>query len=195
MRGSSVALASARKHVNSQSCSSTVLVYIACDAAASRCWTTSSDPRHFLCMAPMVRLASRPGPSALRAAAGRGECARRPSIRALQSRCVATNAALREPDVEFPSGAPSGGLPPAQTPSRQAARERIQAIEKAKPFSDFLTDKFQRQHDYLRISITERCNLRCLYCMPEGAQLPSTYQCNPANVMQRAYRFPRLRLC
>ncbi|PHH69351.1 hypothetical protein CDD80_6800 [Ophiocordyceps camponoti-rufipedis] len=24
-----------------------------------------------------------------------------------------------------------------------------------------------RRHDYLRISITERCNLRCLYCMPE----------------------------
>ncbi|KKA31044.1 hypothetical protein TD95_002974 [Thielaviopsis punctulata] len=36
-----------------------------------------------------------------------------------------------------------------------------------KPFSDFLTDTFQRQHDYLRISVTERCNLRCLYCMPE----------------------------
>ena len=37
----------------------------------------------------------------------------------------------------------------------------------AKPFSDFLTDTFHRQHDYLRISITERCNLRCVYCMPE----------------------------
>ncbi|CAI7606756.1 unnamed protein product [Penicillium crustosum] len=36
-----------------------------------------------------------------------------------------------------------------------------------RPFSDFLTDKFHRQHDYLRISVTERCNLRCLYCMPE----------------------------
>lgn len=30
-----------------------------------------------------------------------------------------------------------------------------------------LTDKFGRQHDYLRISLTERCNLRCFYCMPE----------------------------
>ncbi|KAI5246844.1 molybdenum cofactor biosynthesis prote [Aureobasidium subglaciale] len=44
---------------------------------------------------------------------------------------------------------------------------RRQAIKQAKPFSDFLTDKFKRQHDYLRISVTERCNLRCLYCMPE----------------------------
>jgi cyclic pyranopterin phosphate synthase len=38
----------------------------------------------------------------------------------------------------------------------------------AKPFSAFLTDRFKRQHNYLRISITERCNLRCLYCMPEN---------------------------
>ncbi|ODV92140.1 hypothetical protein CANCADRAFT_82613 [Tortispora caseinolytica NRRL Y-17796] len=45
-----------------------------------------------------------------------------------------------------------------------ARRARIQ---NAKPFSEFLTDSFGRQHDYLRISISERCNLRCLYCMPE----------------------------
>ena len=30
-----------------------------------------------------------------------------------------------------------------------------------------LTDKHQRQHTYLRLSVTERCNLRCTYCMPE----------------------------
>ena len=30
-----------------------------------------------------------------------------------------------------------------------------------------LTDTFGRFHDYLRISLTERCNLRCVYCMPE----------------------------
>ena len=28
------------------------------------------------------------------------------------------------------------------------------------PFSDFLTDTLGRQHNYLRISITEKCNLR-----------------------------------
>lgn len=37
----------------------------------------------------------------------------------------------------------------------------------AQPFSSFLTDTFGRSHTYLRISITERCNLRCQYCMPE----------------------------
>lgn len=30
-----------------------------------------------------------------------------------------------------------------------------------------LTDQFGRIHDYMRISLTERCNLRCFYCMPE----------------------------
>ena len=30
-----------------------------------------------------------------------------------------------------------------------------------------LTDQFNRTHNYLRISLTERCNLRCTYCMPE----------------------------
>jgi molybdenum cofactor biosynthesis protein A len=30
-----------------------------------------------------------------------------------------------------------------------------------------LTDTFGRKHTYLRISLTEKCNLRCLYCMPE----------------------------
>lgn len=30
-----------------------------------------------------------------------------------------------------------------------------------------LSDTFGRFHNYLRISVTERCNLRCTYCMPE----------------------------
>ncbi|MDF2924116.1 MAG: MoaA [Paenibacillaceae bacterium] len=30
-----------------------------------------------------------------------------------------------------------------------------------------LEDRFHRVHDYLRISVTDRCNLRCVYCMPE----------------------------
>ncbi|VDM79924.1 unnamed protein product, partial [Strongylus vulgaris] len=29
------------------------------------------------------------------------------------------------------------------------------------------TDTHGRAHNYLRISLTEKCNLRCLYCMPE----------------------------
>ncbi|GMV53870.1 MAG: GTP 3',8-cyclase MoaA [Chlorobi bacterium] len=30
-----------------------------------------------------------------------------------------------------------------------------------------LVDRFGRVHNYLRISLTERCNFRCVYCMPE----------------------------
>lgn len=30
-----------------------------------------------------------------------------------------------------------------------------------------LTDKYGRSHTYLRISLTDNCNLRCFYCMPE----------------------------
>ena len=29
-----------------------------------------------------------------------------------------------------------------------------------------LVDQFSRHHRYLRISLTDRCNLRCVYCMP-----------------------------
>ena len=31
-----------------------------------------------------------------------------------------------------------------------------------------MLDQFSRRIDYLRISITDRCNLRCQYCMPDG---------------------------
>jgi cyclic pyranopterin phosphate synthase len=34
------------------------------------------------------------------------------------------------------------------------------------PF-DPLTDSFGRVHDNLRLSVTDRCNVRCFYCMPE----------------------------
>ena len=30
-----------------------------------------------------------------------------------------------------------------------------------------MLDKFNRKINYLRISVTDRCNLRCVYCMPE----------------------------
>lgn len=36
-----------------------------------------------------------------------------------------------------------------------------------------LVDSFGRVHDYLRISLTETCNLRCTYCMPDELQVPS----------------------
>ena len=38
--------------------------------------------------------------------------------------------------------------------------------------NNILLDSHGRDHNYLRISLVERCNLRCFYCMPaEGVQL------------------------
>ena len=34
-----------------------------------------------------------------------------------------------------------------------------------------MKDQYGRNIDYMRISVTDRCNLRCRYCMPEGIDL------------------------
>ncbi|EME85987.1 uncharacterized protein MYCFIDRAFT_210378 [Pseudocercospora fijiensis CIRAD86] len=74
-------------------------------------------------------------------------------------RGVATAASvdIHEPEPYIPDSTPI-------VPSRP---DRKEAVRNAKPFSEFLTDTYDRQHDYLRISLTEKCNLRCTYCMPE----------------------------
>ena len=33
-------------------------------------------------------------------------------------------------------------------------------------------DRYHRDIHYLRLSVTDRCNLRCRYCMPDGAKIP-----------------------
>uniref|UniRef100_A0A7C9A2Y1 GTP 3',8-cyclase n=1 Tax=Opuntia streptacantha TaxID=393608 RepID=A0A7C9A2Y1_OPUST len=48
----------------------------------------------------------------------------------------------------------------------------VEGSTKGNPVSDMLVDSFGRLHTYLRISLTERCNLRCQYCMPsDGVEL------------------------
>ncbi|XP_077856154.1 molybdenum cofactor biosynthesis protein 1 isoform X4 [Macaca mulatta] len=59
----------------------------------------------------------------------------------------------------------------------ELSRRRQFLREHAAPFSAFLTDSFGRQHSYLRISLTEKCNLRCQYCMPEEG-VPLTPKAN-----------------
>ncbi|MET0243739.1 MAG: GTP 3',8-cyclase MoaA [Flavitalea sp.] len=39
-----------------------------------------------------------------------------------------------------------------------------------------ITDRFNRIHNYLRISLTDNCNLRCFYCMPD-----EEYEFSPAS--------------
>jgi molybdenum cofactor biosynthesis protein A len=57
-----------------------------------------------------------------------------------------------------------------------------------------LQDTFGRKHDYLRISITEHCNLRCTYCMPaEGIPLtPKPNLMTADEVIQTAKIFVEL---
>ncbi|KAK8114070.1 molybdenum cofactor biosynthesis protein 1 A, partial [Apiospora kogelbergensis] len=81
-----------------------------------------------------------------------------PQTRAMASAAVVRAPATTASDVRHA---------PVEVSSLPEGGSRRDAIKSAKPFSDFLTDNYHRQHDYLRISLTERCNLRCVYCMPE----------------------------
>lgn len=83
-----------------------------------------------------------------------------------QGRKIGSAATVQ--DTAYIEHIPPFNVPPAIPDGRTASlTPRRDKLQNAKPFSSFLTDTFSRQHDYLRISITERCNLRCLYCMPE----------------------------
>ena len=44
-----------------------------------------------------------------------------------------------------------------------------------------ITDKFNRTHNYLRISLTDNCNLRCFYCMPD-----EEYEFTPVSKLMQA---------
>lgn len=65
-----------------------------------------------------------------------------------------------------------GGAPSTSRVPPPPTFPKVDRLKEIRPFSHFLTDNFHRQHTYLRISVTERCNLRCTYCMPaEGVPL------------------------
>lgn len=50
-----------------------------------------------------------------------------------------------------------------------------------------LTDSFHRLHDYLRISLTDSCNLRCFYCMPN-----EDISCMPHAHLMQAHEIDRI---
>ncbi|KAK7058539.1 hypothetical protein VNI00_002175 [Paramarasmius palmivorus] len=74
---------------------------------------------------------------------------------------------------------------------KRVAKERIATVDENQPFSNALIDSYDRRHDYLRISLTERCNLRCFYCMPEeGVELtPSPQLLSNEEVLRLAELF------
>ena len=51
---------------------------------------------------------------------------------------------------------------PAAHPAAPASSQRATALETT------LQDQFGRRIEYLRISVTDRCNFRCVYCMPQA---------------------------
>lgn len=54
-----------------------------------------------------------------------------------------------------------------------------------------IKDNFNRVHDYLRISLTDNCNLRCFYCMPEEEYdfTPASRLMQPAEIETIARMF------
>lgn len=54
-----------------------------------------------------------------------------------------------------------------------------------------IADSFGRVHDYLRISLTDNCNFRCFYCMPEEEYdfTPASRLMQPAEVLALANTF------
>lgn len=59
-----------------------------------------------------------------------------------------------------------GGNPVGLNGFRSAEPRRLRLRKRNE--GQMLKDRFGRTIDYLRISVTDRCNLRCRYCMPEG---------------------------
>jgi cyclic pyranopterin phosphate synthase len=54
--------------------------------------------------------------------------------------------------------------------------------------SDRLVDSYGRTHNNLRISVTDRCNIRCVYCMPEDVQFMSRAQLLSFEEIERVVR-------
>ena len=76
---------------------------------------------------------------------------------------------------------------PGPSPAYLGERERERLAKQID--GSVLSDTFMRQHTYLRISLTERCNLRCTYCMPEeGVELTPARHLMSTEELLRAAR-------
>src|SRR5437764_6277824 len=63
----------------------------------------------------------------------------------------------------------SGTACPAGGRRHAAGSDSDSAYAGCEVMAAALIDNFGRIHDSLRISVTDRCNIRCFYCMPEEA--------------------------
>ena len=59
-----------------------------------------------------------------------------------------------------------------------------------------LVDPFARAISYLRVSVTDRCDFRCVYCMSEHMQfLPKAEQSRSSSSRLRSSAFGRNCMC
>jgi GTP 3',8-cyclase len=97
-----------------------------------------------------------------------------PSLRVTTLATTTTAAFAHSKDLKNEEGEEAKGM-----------RKKLDRDDK----KSMLTDLFNRHHDYLRISLTERCNLRCLYCMPaEGIDLAPKTDLLTADEIERIVR-------
>jgi len=73
---------------------------------------------------------------------------------------AAGNIEHRTPAADSPLTAP------VEAPPRAAQAPTTGSRDQSRPIEPQLIDSFGRVHTNLRISVTDRCNIRCFYCMP-----------------------------
>ncbi len=61
-------------------------------------------------------------------------------------------------------------------------------VPAASSSENMLIDNFGRRINYVRLSVTDRCNLRCAYCMPENMRFSPTNQLLTFAEMERLMR-------
>jgi len=108
----------------------------------------------------------------------------RPRLEALRKRLQNNNDKIPAPtlkkSVKVSSSKESSSSSTSPSPSTLSWQDLL-ALSKSQYESEepqlrqpILEDSYARKHSYLRISLVERCNLRCRYCMPpDGVPLQS----------------------
>ena len=74
---------------------------------------------------------------------------------------------LRAPEALYTRAVDALRLPVVSAAPRALEAESLGLSARGDARAQGLLDRFGRSHSYLRISVIEKCNLRCRYCMPE----------------------------